>query len=62
MRRLAIQVEDHSVEDMDHEDLKKEKSLRSGRVETWDDGKYELLEIDEDRLVIRFDGDRLRGL
>ncbi len=29
MRRLAIQVEDHSVEDMDHEDLEKEKTLRS---------------------------------
>jgi len=62
MRRLAIQVEDHSVKDMDHEDLEKEKSLRSGRVETWDEGTYELLEIDEDRLVMRFNGERLRGL
>ena len=36
MRRLAVQVEDHSIEDMNHEDLTKEKSPESGRVETRD--------------------------
>lgn len=62
MRRLAIQVADHSLEDMHHEDLSKEKSLRSGRVETWDNGTYELLERDEGRFVVRFDGRKLKGL
>ena len=62
MRRLAIQVGDHSIEDMGHEDLSKEKSLRSGRVETWDEGKYELLERGEGRLVLRFDGRKLNGI
>lgn len=61
-RRLAIQVGDHAIEDMGHEDLSKEKSPRSGRVETWDDGQYELLEKDEGRLVLRFDGKRLNGI
>lgn len=62
MRRLAIQVGDHSIEDMDHEDLSKEKSTKSGRVETWDEGKYELLEKGESRLVLRFDGKKLNGI
>ena len=62
MRRLAVQVEDHSIEDMDHEDLTKEKSLRSGRVETWDHGTYELLGRDEDKLLLRFNGAELKGL
>lgn len=62
MQRLAVQVEDHSIEDMDHEDLTKEKSRRSGRIETWDDGTYELLGRDEDKLLLRLNGTRLRGL
>jgi len=62
MRRLAIQVDDHTLEDMDHEDLGKERSSRSGRVETWDNGTYELLERDEDKFVLRFNGKRLKGL
>jgi len=62
MRRLAIQVEDHTIEDMDHEDLTKERTLRSGRVETWDQGTYELLGRDEDKLLLRFNGTRLNGI
>ena len=61
-RRLAIQVGDHSIEDMGHEDLGKERSAKSGRVETWDEGKYELLERGEGRLVLRFDGRKLNGI
>jgi len=38
MRRLAVQVGDHSMEDMGHEDLSKERAAKSGRVETWDEG------------------------
>lgn len=33
MRRLAIQVEDHSIEDMDHKDLTVEKAPRSGALD-----------------------------
>ena len=62
MRRLAIQVEDHALEDMDHEDITKERSLRSGRVETWDHGTYEFLGRDEGRLLLRFNGTKLNGL
>ncbi|MCW4027114.1 MAG: 3'-phosphoesterase [Candidatus Bathyarchaeota archaeon] len=62
MRRLAIQVEDHTIEDMDHEDLTKERTLRSGRVETWDQGTYELLGRDENKLLLRFNGTRLNGI
>ena len=61
-RRLAIQVEDHSIEDMDYEDLIKEKAPRSGRVETWDQGTYELFSRNEDQHVLRFQGDKLKGL
>ena len=62
MRRLAVQVEDHTIEDMDYEDLTKERTLRSGRVETWDQGTYELLGREEDKLLLRFNGTRLNGI
>jgi hypothetical protein len=58
---LVIRVGDHSIEDMGHEDLSKGRSARSG-VETWDEGKYELLERGEGRLVLRFDGGKLNGI
>lgn len=28
------------------------------RVETWDNGTYEIIEIDKDKLVLRFNGKR----
>ncbi len=62
MCRLAVQVEGHSIEDLGHEDLDKPKAPRSRRVETWDQGTYELLSKDEDQLVLRFHGEKLKGL
>lgn len=38
---------DHSIKDMDVEDLTKEERPRSGRVETWDEGLYEILDRTE---------------
>jgi len=62
LRRLAIQVGDHSIQDLDVEDLSKEERPRSGRVETWDDGLYEILERSEEKYFLQFYGGKLRGL
>ena len=62
LRRLAIQVGDHSIKDLDVEDLSKEERPRSGRVETWDDGLYEILERSEEKYFLHFYGGKLRGL
>lgn len=62
MRRLAIHVEDHSIEDMDVEDLSKEARPRSGRVEMWDEGLYEILERTGEKYVLEFYGGKLKGV
>lgn len=41
--------------------MDKARTPRSGRVETWDQGAYELLARDTEKLVLRFNGERLRG-
>ena len=52
MRRLAIQVEDHSVPYMSH---------TSSRVSIWDRGRYDLEKWEDDKIVIQLHGKRLRG-
>jgi len=37
-------------------------SLKSGRVETWDNETFGVLERDEDKFILQFNGKRLKGL
>jgi len=52
VRRLAVQVEDHSVAYMRH---------TSSRVAIWDSGTYELEKWEDDKIVIELHGDRVQG-
>ena len=61
-RRLAVLVGDHSIEDMNHEDTNKDKTVGSGRVETWDQGTYEIREKGVERFVLWFNGQKLKGI
>jgi bifunctional non-homologous end joining protein LigD len=52
VRRLAVQVDDHSVAYMRHE----------GRnVSIWDEGDYDLEKWEDDKIVFELHGKRLQG-
>jgi bifunctional non-homologous end joining protein LigD len=51
-RRLAVQVEDHSIAHM---------SYSSERVTIWDEGTYDLEKWEDDKIVLDFHGNRLEG-
>ena len=59
-KRLAVQVEDHTIEYMDFEGVI-EEGYGKGRVEIWDSGTYELESKKEDKIVLRLSGQRLNG-
>ena len=59
-KRLAVQVEDHTVEYMDFEGLI-EQGYGKGTVEIWDSGTYELESKKEDKIVFQLYGKNLRG-
>jgi bifunctional non-homologous end joining protein LigD len=52
VRRLAVHVEDHSVEHMSHS---------SPRVIIWDEGTYESEKWEDDKIVVELHGKRLDG-
>ena len=52
VRRLAVQVEDHSIRHMSH---------TSARVSIWDAGTYELEKWEDDKIVFDVQGERLHG-
>lgn len=60
-RRLAIQVEDHTLEFGELEGVIPEGDYGAGTVEIWDRGTYELHEWHDDRTVFTLSGGRLNG-
>ena len=52
MRRLAVHVDDHSIEHM---------SYSSPRVIIWDEGTYEPEKWEDDKIVFELRGNRLEG-
>jgi len=52
IRRLAVQVEDHSIAHMSHE---------GANVRIWDQGIYEPEKWEEDKIVFELHGKRLEG-
>jgi bifunctional non-homologous end joining protein LigD len=61
VRRLAIQVEDHSLAYGDFEGTIPAGSYGAGTVEIWDRGSYDLGEWAEDRVRFVLHGGRLQG-
>jgi DNA ligase D-like protein (predicted 3'-phosphoesterase) len=59
-KRLAVQVEDHTVAYMEFEGLI-EEGYGKGTVEIWDSGTYELESKKEDKIVCRLYGKKLQG-
>ena len=61
LKRLAIATEDHPLSYIDFAGTIPEGHYGAGEVIIWDRGHYETLESQDDRLLLRLDGERLRG-
>lgn len=62
VKRLAIAVEDHDLDYADFEGEIPEGLYGAGKVEIWDSGYYEPLEVMKDRLVVHIHGKKLNGV
>ncbi|MEZ0346369.1 MAG: DNA polymerase ligase N-terminal domain-containing protein [Infirmifilum sp.] len=60
VKRYGLQQEDHDLSWLGFEGEIKE-GYGAGTMKIWDKGEYELLESDDDKLVLRFHGEKLRG-
>lgn len=60
-KRLAIQVEDHSLEYADFAGTIPEGDYGAGTVELWDRGSYEAREWTEDVIAVDLHGQRVHG-
>jgi bifunctional non-homologous end joining protein LigD len=59
--RKAVHVEDHPLEYLDFEGDIPEGSYGAGHIGIWDRGHYEAEKIEQDKVVVVFHGERLRG-
>ena len=60
-KRLAIQVEDHTLDHIDYEGIIPEGSYGAGTVVIWDKGTYDLLDSEKDRISFHLQGEKLQG-
>lgn len=60
-KRLAIQVDDHSLSYANFEGVIPEGHYGAGKVEIWDSGKFKLVERTDDKIVVELDGKKLSG-
>ena len=61
VRRLAIQVEDHSLAFGNFEGTIRDGEYGAGEVAIWDRGSYDLQEWLEDRIVVKLNGSWVKG-
>lgn len=61
VRRLAIQVEDHPLEYANYEGNIPKGEYGAGRVEIWDKGTFNIVDLKENKLIIDINGQKLNG-
>ncbi|MCX7995190.1 MAG: 3'-phosphoesterase [candidate division WOR-3 bacterium] len=62
IKRLCIQVEDHELSYADFEGEIPEGQYGAGKVEIWDKGDYEILEINDSAIKFNAKGKRFKGV
>jgi bifunctional non-homologous end joining protein LigD len=60
-KRLAVEVEDHPLEYINFEGTIPRGEYGAGRVAVWDQGPYEIVEKERDKIVFFLEGEKLRG-
>jgi len=60
-KRLAIQVEDHSLDYIDFEGIIPEGNYGAGTVRIWDKGDYELINRNESEIEFVLNGKKVKG-
>jgi DNA ligase D-like protein (predicted 3'-phosphoesterase) len=61
VKRLAVPVADHTVQDVPFEGVYEDAARGSGAVIVWDEGEFELVREQPDHLVVNLDGHKLAG-
>ena len=61
VKRLAVEVEDHSLKWAVFEGTIPDGEYGAGLVRIWDQGTYDPLEVIENKIVVTLHGERLNG-
>ncbi|MEJ2267935.1 MAG: DNA polymerase ligase N-terminal domain-containing protein [Nanoarchaeota archaeon] len=61
IKRLAIQVEDHPMEYAKFHGTIPKGNYGAGKVEIWDNGKYNLIEKTSKKIIFELHGKKLKG-
>lgn len=61
VKRLAVAVADHAVQDVPFEGVYEDAARGSGAVIVWDEGEFELVREEPGHVVVDLDGHKLAG-
>ena len=61
IKRLAVQVEDHTLDYADFEGEITEGLYGAGQVQIWDKGEYTPLKFGAEEIIFELNGQRLKG-
>ena len=61
VKRLAMQVDDHSLAAGEFEGVHAGSRRGTGAVIVWDEGEFDLVRASDDHIVVAVDGEKLKG-